>query len=418
MKRDSGIGLAIGAALSLVAAGQLARRGSLGLSDIRLQGDASRKPSQPFAGIVGAASGGPKLEVYKRALERAPFNLTVVLSHDSAYKHYKEQVGFGVGTLMPWSRRYVEERLRGQISYGDVVLLRSVPPSPDRSKLVERFALMSPHTLAHQLFDAAISFQPLANELSSGFSHLATDNEPGLNRSVRAHLSNFVISSLESGFTFGEEARAEAPREAGTGGEGRLAAGRMEQVYPKVMDRLQRAMSDILAFTEISDLVADEFLPGMAGKPQAPMMDDEDIHKFPERVFSSLICPTAAGRAMILADISQAGAECFAVWCMSYNPEKGRGSIPMMSFEPEELAQFSARAWVDKWAQSGTKRATDRNIRQYIETLEPYESFFRSLDEDARREASAWSKKATQRANGAMAGAVEVLKAYGVVVGP
>ena len=52
-----------------------------------------------------------------------------------------------------------------------------------------------------------------------------------------------------------------------------------------------------------------------------------------QRVLSSLVCPTAAGRLMRLSSPDQAAADCFGMYLVSYNPARKRGRIPLMAFQ-------------------------------------------------------------------------------------
>ena len=417
MKRYNGALLALGATLGLVAAGGLVRRGSRGLDDIRLQGGPPRKVSQPFMGIVGAARGGPKLEVYQRALERAPFDLTVVLSGEPSRRENAWQYSDPVGRLRPWAERYVRDRIRGPIPHGRVIFLSPIPPEADRADLVNRFALMSPHALAHRLFDMAVSYQPVADKLSTEFSSQASEYDARPSDKAKERLQVFVSDSIQEGFDFGTGRGAFPPEGLSEEEEDELR----DEVFGQAYDRLLCAMSDLLSFISAWNNVEEllEQVDFSTIEQAGLLMTSEDMGEYEfigRRIFSSLICPTAAGRRSILGDQIQMGAECFAVWCMSYNTTKGRGSIPLMTIEPEELTRFSAEAWANKWAQSGSRKATERNVQQYIEALKPYEPFFRGLSQEQATKISRWSKLSAQRANAAMLGAVELLKAYGVVV--
>lgn len=417
MNRDNGSLLALGAVLGLVAAGGLARRGSRGLDDIRMQGGPPRKVSQPFMGIVGAARGGPKLEVYQRALERVPFDLTVVLSGEPSRREGAWQYSNPLERLRPWAERYVRDRIRRPAPYGRVVFLSPVPPEADRSDLVNRFALMSPYTLAHRLFDMAVSYQPAADRLSTEFTSQASEYDARPSNKAKERLQEFISDSIQEGFDFGTGRGAFAPEGLSEEEEDELR----DEVFGQVYDRLLCAMSDLLSFistwNNVEELLHQVDFSAIEQAGLLMVSESMDEYEFiGRRVFSSLICPTAAGRRSILGDQIQMGAECFAVWCMSYSPTKGRGAIPLMTLEPEELTHFSAEAWANKWAQSGSRKATERNVQQYIEALKPYEPFFRGLSREHAVKISNWSKLSAQRANAAMLGAVELLKAYGVVV--
>ena len=135
---------------------------------------------------------------------------------------------------------------------------------------------------------------------------------------------------------------------------------------------------------------------------------------------SSLICPTAAGRRMLLSDVTQAGADCFAQWVLSYNPEKGRGSIPIMPFEKADLRNFSAERWATKWFRQnqGNPKVTERKRAAYIAAMLPYEGYIQVVlrsNPELVADIYDWSNDVAKLMPAAMQGAVTILKAYRVV---
>ena len=427
----SGDKLALGAVAALAALGLVnKRRGSRELEEIRLApGVNPERVSTPFKGIVGAARGGGAIKKYEKAFARAPFNLRVVLVRQSAAVLRRK-------TEQPKIQRIVSIGLRQP--EGTVTFLQQIPSlSPGTSiaeiqalrkqSRPESFAIMTPFTLAHRLFDACYTTfstdlgevigMAVANQDSDIVSDVLT-NLPGLDEAVdqavidqqeiREDYPDADEDELEEYFY---DARYEAATKA-----------RYEQALA-----VSEAVSRLIELNETSIYLYDddyETLGDMTEHDDLGMGEFGDAQDLVNRVFTSLMCPTAAGRGMLLTTPDQAAADCFATWVLSYNPQKGRGAIPWRVLDADELLNFDPDQFANRWYEENkhkrmvTERKRDKfaaELRRYADVIRFMSNVEHPDGETVAESVASLSQSLADMMPDLMLDAVTLLKAQKVV---
>jgi hypothetical protein len=441
MKRDDGTLFVLAAATALAAAAAARRRsaGSPALESMTMLDNRPRgiRVSQPFKGLVGAASGGAAYKRYEKAFANAPFDLRLRLSGQPISK--PQSWARGADRYRPWVHDLIREGRTlpyGTIVFGQVLLGVSSrnPARVEQQRIsdpVGAASIMSPFTIAHRLFDAVLVSQPVSATLSYHVSDGLRDG--GDDGHIRGELWDYLRGSelndvpvvpyqrsreaIYAQLTEGREDEDEDALHDEL--DSRIEEGIGEAV-DELMDHYDSLQRFLLLDDDIRGLEWDGLLERGEELPFPHFDSDEDGSRL-NRLFASLVCPTAAGRKLLLSDVSQAGADCFAMWCLSYNAEKGRGTVPAMSFSAEELQDFNPDAWADKWYQRGKhhKKVTIRKRDAYADALRPYTDFLRSMEErlpGSAERAAEFSREFASRVLPAMKGALAWLKAYKVVV--
>ncbi len=422
----SGDKLALGAVAALAALGIAnKRRGSRDLEEIILApGVNPDRVSTPFKGIVGAARGGGAIKKYDKAFARAPFNLRVVLIRNERNTTDKAEMS-----------RMVEAALRQP--QGTVTLLQNLPSmSPGasialiqntrRQSRPESFAIMTPFTLAHRLFDACYTTfstdlgEVIGMAVASHDFEIANDvvaNLPGLDEAVdQAAIDQQAIRKEHADADEEEmvdhfyDARYEAAAEA-----------RYEQA-----EAVAEAVTHFFELREASVHLEDEDYEDLADMPEWADLTGRysDAQDFTNRVFTSLMCPTAAGRRMLLTSPDQAAADCFATWVLSYNSQKGRGAIPWRVLDADELLNFDPDQFANRWYEDNKHKrmVTERKRDKYASELRRYASvidFMSNLEHfgggTVAQFVANMSKDLADEMPDLMLGAVTLLKAQKVV---
>jgi len=441
MKRDDGTLFALAAATALAAAAAARRRpaGCPALESMTVLDNRPRsiRVSQPFKGLVGAASGGAAYKRYEKAFANAPFDLRLRLSGQPIVKSR----GWGQGSYRyrPWVHDLIREGSGlpyGTIVFGQVLLGVS-SRNPDRveqqriSDPVGAASIMSPFTIAHRLFDAVLASQPVSATLSYHVAEgLRVEDDDG---HIRGELWDYLRESELNDVPVVPYQRSReaiyAQLTEGREDEDEDALyeemdSRLEKEIDKSVDELMDHYASLQRFLSLDDDIRDLDWDGIIDMDEEipfPHFDSDDDSSRLNRLFASLVCPTAAGRKLLLSDVSQAGADCFAMWCLSYNAEKGRGAVPAMPFSARELQDFNPDAWADKWYQRGKhhKKVTIRKRDAYADALRPYTDFLRSMEErlpGSTERAAEFSREFASRVLPAMKGALAWLKTYKVVV--
>lgn len=146
----NGRDLTLGALAGLAVAGMVAqrRRGSRELT--ALTAPQGLSPAQPWKGLVGAAKGGPSLESWKESLARLPFSLSIevvgTLKASEAWLAKVRRPGPGKVKMCIYARDTMSPREHSAAAA--IESGRKQAPS-------DAFALFSPFTVAHRLFDVS-----------------------------------------------------------------------------------------------------------------------------------------------------------------------------------------------------------------------------------------------------------------------
>ena len=149
----NGRDLTLGTLAGLAVAGFVAqRRGSRELTSLTAPQGLS--PAQPWKSVVGAAKGGSALEDWKRALHRLPFSLSieVVGSAKASHAWLKKVKRPRPGKLKMCI--YARDRLDPKERSEAVAIQWHRKQTPS-----DAFALFSPFTVAHRLFDMSYAVQ-------------------------------------------------------------------------------------------------------------------------------------------------------------------------------------------------------------------------------------------------------------------
>jgi hypothetical protein len=454
MRRDNGTTATLLSVLALAGAAAVSSRSSRGSRDLRgirigpgISPDAP--VSQPFKALFAAAKGSPALKKYQQAFRNAPFDLEVVITGEDP-ETYR---GYGGGrTIKKWWPQL--QRQAQALPEGSIMLVQAEPAHRRKSSMgwsgegisqhiayvqgtrkqdrPNAFALMTPFTLAHRLFDATITTQPVAPDISAAIQEDVLEGHgdgitwPGPLpwEWFREQAFNGYLGDLDE-TDWQDRARSLIAQQQGIA---------QQQVDESEMwdrsDELRDAATDELLdnrverFTEAVNAVVNAVGRGRNDPSWEAVawveseLEVDDPQEWTQRVLASLICPTAAGRRFLLTDITQAGADSFATWVLSYNPSKGRGRIPIMPLSPADARDFRAKRWVDRWAREhGGPRVTERKKAQYLAELQKLEPTLRAMfaHEDVGSRVRAWSHNIARRFPAGMKGAVEILKVYKVV---
>ena len=354
--RDLTLGLAAGLAVAGVVAKR--RRGSPALTSLTAPQGLS--PAQPWRGLVGAAKGGPALEGWKQALGRLPFDLSIQvvgsLKASEAWLARVRRPGPGKVRMCIWARDTMDRNATIQSA-------RKQTPS-------DAFALFSPFTVAHRLFDVSYSV------LTDGPNHALALSQ-ALGEVVREGSGEVDVDVLR-------EWAYEDCEDAGAG----LDPEEDQEAYDEAMDACSEATytrwGEIQkVYRDAEDLFWSEplYLDNHADLPDdvaALLERHEERSHLISRVLVSLFCPTAAGRLLRLTDYSQAMADCYATHVVS-------GRNPLVRLTVRDLERFSVDAQVKRWlATASAKKATEGQIGKYRRELErvavPVLRFLRAPD--------------------------------------
>jgi len=345
--RDLTLGIAAGLAVAGVVAQR--RRGSRELT--ALTAPQGLSPAQPWKGIVGAAKGGPALEGWKQALGRLPFDLSIqVVGSLQASEAWLEKVrrpGPGKVKMCIYARDTMSPREHSAAAA--IQSGRKQAPS-------DAFALFSPFTVAHRLFDTSYSVQT---------------KDPNHALALSRALGEVVMeASDEDAMDVLREWARDDCEDAGTGLDPEEDEDAVDEAMDACMEATFTQWNEIQkVYRDASDLFRSEplYLDGDADLPDdvAALLErfEENAHLI-SRVLVSLCCPTAAGRLLRLTDYSQAMADCYATHVVS-------GRNPLVKLTVRDLERFSVDAQVKRWlATASAKKATEGQIAKYRRELE------------------------------------------------
>ena len=344
----NGRDLTLGALAGLAVAGMVAkrRRGSRELTSLTAPQGLS--PAQPWRGLVGAAKGGPALEGWKQALDRLPFDLSIeVVGTQKAEEAWLARVrrpGPGKVKMCIWARDTMDRSATTAIQSE-----RKQAPS-------DAFALFSPFTVAHRLFD--VSYTALTQDPNHALALSQALGEVVMEGSGEADvdvLREWAHDDCEdAGADLDPEEDEDAWDEAMDGCAEAIFTrwGEIQKVYRDAGELFQSEPLYIDNDTDLPDDVA------------ALLERHEDRSHLISRVLVSLCCPTAAGRLLRLTDYSQAMADCYATHVVS-------GRNPLVRLSVRDLERFSVDAQVKRWlATASAKKATEGQIAKYRRELE------------------------------------------------
>ena len=348
---QNGLLLTLGAVGAVAVAGAVAqrRRGSPALSSLTAAPGLS--PSQPWKGIVGAAKGGPSMEAWKEAFARFPFDLSIEvvgsMKAQEAWLQKMPRPAPGKLRVCVWARDTETERSTAARIQAE----RKQAPS-------EAFALFSPFTVAHRLFDAttsALVSDPTRKlALSRALWAEVTEGGDGTEEGEAAEMLR------EWAFDACDAAHAIDIEEDEEGYDAALEAC-AEADFAKwaSIQKVYRDARDLLMPTP-------HYLEADSDEAVLPLREkgEDTSYGLPSRVLVSLACPTAAGRLLRLTDYGQAMADCYATWAVS-------GRSPLVELTERDLRSFSVDAQVKRWlATASAKKATEGQIQKYRRELE------------------------------------------------
>ncbi len=336
----NGRDLTLGTLAGLAVAGLVVqrRRGSPALTSLTASQGLS--PAQPWKSVVGAAKGGSALEDWKRALHRLPFSLSIeVVGSAKASQAWLAKVqrpGPGKVKMCIYAPDTMD---RSEIE------IRSVAAAQSGRKQApsDAFALFSPFTVAHRLFDMSFSVRTIdphhALALSSELQEVLMDGRVDIEVDV---LHEWARDDCESA--------------------GEAMDTCVESIFTQWQE-IQQTYLDAADLFQIEPLYVEED----ADLPEdvAALLErhEEPAHLI-SRVLVSLFCPTAAGRLLRLIDYSQAMADCYATHIVS-------GRNPLVKLTVRDLTHFSVDAQVKRWlATASAKKATKGQIAKYRRELE------------------------------------------------
>ena len=349
----NGRDLTLGALAGLAVAGMVAqrRRGSRELT--ALTAPQGLSPAQPWKGLVGAAKGGPALENWKESLARLPFSLSIevvgTLKASEAWLAGVRRPGPGKVKMCIYARDRMDPREHSAAAA--IQSGRKQAPS-------DAFALFSPFTVAHRLFD--VSYSVLTGKdpndalvLSRALSEVVM--EGGVDEVDVDVLNEWARDDCE-------DAGAGLDPEEDEDGVNEAMDACMEATFTQ-WNEIQKVYRDASVLFQSQPLYIDE---------DAELPDDvaalleryEERSHLISRVLVSLCCPTAAGRLLRLTDYSQAMADCYATHVVS-------GRNPLVWLTVRDLERFSVDAQVKRWlATASAKKATEGQIAKYRRELE------------------------------------------------
>jgi len=376
--RDLTLGIAAGLAVAGVVSQR--RRGSRELT--ALTAPQGFSPSQPWKGIVGAAKGGPSLEDWKASLARFPLSLSVeVVGSEKAAEAWLQKVQRpdpGKLRVCVWAR--------GQEVWN---ILENRKQSPS-----EAFALLSPFTFAHRLFDfaSATNLRDESNKipLSTDLAGIVSDdpNKEDTDKALTA-IREWAFDGCDTAHAIDIEEDEEAHDAA-------LDACAEESLAQWASIRKTYADTQESLLLRSGPHFINDFSPT---NPLEPLLERyEGIDEFVSRVLASLCCPTAAGRLLRLTNYSQAMADCYATWTVS-------GRNPLVKLTQRDLSNFSVDAQIKRWlATASAKKATEVQIQKYRRELErvavPTLQYIKKKDSSLFRDAVALSTQLRERRQG------------------
>jgi hypothetical protein len=297
---------------------------------------------------VGAARGGPALEGWKQALGRLPFDLSIqVVGTRKASETWLASVrrpGPGKVRMCIYARDTMDRSATTAIQSG-----RKQAPS-------DAFALFSPFTVAHRLFDMSYSV------LTQDPNHALALSQ-ALGEVVREGSGEADVDVLRE-WTY------EDCEDAGAG----LDPEEDPDAYDEAMDacaeatytrwgEIQKAYRDAEDLFQQDPLYLDDDAD-LSNDVAALLERQEERSHLISRVLVSLFCPTAAGRLLRLTDYSQAMADCYATHVVS-------GRNPLVRLTVRDLERFSVDAQVKRWlATASAKKATEGQIAKDRRELE------------------------------------------------
>ena len=349
----NGRDLTLGALAGLVVAGVVAkrRRGSRELTS--LSAPQGLSPAQPWKGLVGAAKGGPTMEGWKASLARLPFDLSIevvgTLKASEVWLAGVRRPGPGKVKMCIYAREHGGNRKQA--------------PS-------DAFALFSPFTVAHRLFDMSYS------TLTKDPKHALALSQ-ALGEVVRGeHGLPLTVGSGEADVDVLREWAHDDCEDAGAD----LDPEEDEDAWNEAMDGCAE-----VTFTRWAG-IRQTYLDAADGDGDAGLFQSDPLYIYEDaplpadvaallerleeyshlisRVLVSLFCPTAAGRLLRLTDYSQAMADCYATHIVS-------GRNPLVRLTVRDLTHFSVDAQVKRWlATASAKKATEGQIGKYRRELE------------------------------------------------
>lgn len=343
--------LTLGALAGLAVAGVVAkrRRGSPALTSLTAPQGLS--PAQPWKGVVGAAKGGPALEGWKQALGRLPFDLSIQvvgsLKASEAWLASVRRPSPGKVKMCIYARDTMSPREHSAAAA--IQSGRKQAPS-------DAFALFSPFTVAHRLFD--MSYSVLTQDPNHALALSQALGEVVMEGSGEADvdvLQGWAHDDCEdAGADLDPEEDEDAWDEAMDGCAEAIFTrwGEIQKVYRDAEDLFQSEPLYVDNDADLPDDVA------------ALLERHEERSHLISRVLVSLFCPTAAGRLLRLTDYSQAMADCYATHVVS-------GRNPLVKLSVRDLERFSVDAQVKRWlATASAKKATEGQIAKYRRELE------------------------------------------------
>ena len=347
----NGRDLTLGIAAGLAVAGMVAqrRRGSRELT--ALTAPQGLSPAQPWKGLVGAAKGGPARQAYTEAFARFPFDLSIeVVGTQRAEEAWLARVrrpGPGKVKMCIWARDRMdprEHRTAAAIQSG-----RKQAPS-------DAFALFSPFTVAHRLFD--VSYTALTQDpnhalaLSQALGEVVREGSGEVDVDMLREWAHDDCEDAGAGLDPEEDQEAYDEAMDACSEATYTRWGKIQKVYRDAEDLFR---SEPLYFDNYADLPDDV---------AALLERYEERSHLISRVLVSLFCPTAAGRLLRLTDYSQAMADCYATHVVS-------GRNPLVKLTVRDLERFSVDAQVKRWlATASAKKATEGQIGKYRRELE------------------------------------------------
>jgi hypothetical protein len=215
----------------------------------------------------------------------------------------------------------------------------------------EAFALYSPFTVAHRLFDATITHRGRMGRnktaLGNALASLVMDGHDEDDEQLTA-IDQVVEWAVDDADGSDEDAREEQIEKA-------LAQwASIKKAYGAAEGLFYTTPHEMRVFNEDIPIEVKKI-----------MEKRDDLDEVPvSRVFASLTCPTAAGRLIRLTDYGQAMAECYAAWATG-------ARSPLVRFTAKDLANFSVEDQIKRWLSvASQKKATDRQIEKYRMNLE------------------------------------------------
>jgi hypothetical protein len=297
-------------------------------------------PALPWKAIVGAARGGESLGKWKSSFQNYPMDIDLHVMEDKC-----EADAWLCRTPRP---------LPGKLNL--LVLARTFSANPQLARAVEQqrkdapsgaFALMTPFTTMHRVFDASLS-----SEMDRTSPALTLTDQ--ISELLSAGKRDEFLDSKRS-TTFSKWGDEDCIEYQDLGCRKRLRE-KWESARSVYIESRELLVTDRY-FIDDTEAFYDAMEPYADGA-------EYDGGTF-TRVVASLACPTAAGRLLRLTDYAQAMADCYATWAIA-------NRNPLVRLTEGDLRYFSVDKQIERWLTSigGRQNATDMAIKRYRETLE------------------------------------------------